>query len=185
MTRSRFLCSTAGRSFACGLVACSLAVGSSVSHAYEVNGGVSLGVLLAGSVPHLAVSPHVGAALRTQGGLLFGVGNFLSILPATNDDGVGVYDQTTLFFGLGSENKSITLGPSVSLYSVPASGNGHHGRVSGVAPGAALEALVYFAGPFGVVVRANVDWLSGDSLVLHDVVAATLVAGPVFRWRSE
>jgi hypothetical protein len=165
-------------------VACSLVVGSSAAHAYEVNGGVSLGVLLAGSVPHLAVSPHVGAVLRTKGGLLFGVGNFLSILPATNDDGVGVYDQTTLFCGIGSESMSITLGPSVSFYSVAASGNGHHGRVSGSAPGGALEALVYFTGPFGVLVRGNVDWLSGDSLVLHDVVAATLIAGPVFRWRS-
>lgn len=58
------------------------------------------------------------------------------------------------------------------------------GRLAGLSPGGHAQASVYFAEPLGIALQANVDWIGGRSRVLSSGVAAMVVAGPVFRWRS-
>jgi hypothetical protein len=188
MTRSCGYRGRPARMRLCGLVACAVAVGSREAHAFEVGGGVGLGVFLAGTAPHLSVSPHATFSWRADSGFLLGAELSVSILPATNGDGVGVYGHPSLVVGYATENKRFSLGPSLAVYSLPAcavTSPGHEscGRASGVAPGGHMQASIYFAGPLGVSAIANVEWLSGPSELLHDVVAATLIAGPVVRWR--
>jgi hypothetical protein len=153
--------------------------------AFELSGGVSLGGLLAGTVPHLAVSPHVGLAWRIQSGVLFTVHDLCSILPPINKAGAGVYNQTAVAIGYTWEKGNFSAGPSLSLYSMTACGIKLCGPVVGVAPGAHAQTNVYVAGPLGVSVSANVDWAFGRSLVLPGGVAAMVVAGPVLRWSAR
>lgn len=153
--------------------------------AYELSGGVSMGGILAGAVPRLAVSPHAGLSWRMESGFLFAVHDLFSILPAINKDGAGVYNQTAAAIGYAWENGNLSVGPSLSIYSMPACGVDLCGRVAGLSPGGHAQANVYFAGPWGVSVSANLDWIGGKSLVLPGGVAAMVVAGPVFRWTSK
>jgi hypothetical protein len=153
--------------------------------AFEVNGGVSMGGILAGTAPHLAVSPHAGLVWRTEGGFLIAVQDLFSILPPINKDGAGVYNQTSVAIGYASEKANFSAGPSLSIYSMPACGVALCGRVVGLSPGGHVQANVYFAGPWGVAVSANVDWVEGSSIVLPGGVVAMVVAGPVVRWDSE
>lgn len=152
--------------------------------AFELSGGVSLGGIMAGTEPRLAVSPHAAVAWRMESGLLFAVHDTLNILPATTRDGVGVYNETSATIGYSSEKSSFGVGPSLASYSMPACGVTLCGRVVGLAPGGHAHVDVYVAGPLGVSVSANVAWVGGSSLVLPGGIAATVVAGPVVRWRS-
>jgi hypothetical protein len=154
--------------------------------ATEVSGGVSLGGFLAGRVPRLAVSPHVGASWRMKRELIFAVQDQCSVLPPSHEIGVGVYNQTSIAVGYASQNANFSAGPSFSIYSVPACSSSFLcGRVVGVAPGGHAQVDVYLTGPLGVSVSGNVDWVGGNSLVLPGGVAVTVVAGPVFRWRDR
>jgi hypothetical protein len=153
--------------------------------AFEVSGGVSLGGILAGTVPHFAVSPHAGLAWRIQSDVLFAVHDLCGILLPINKTGAGVYNQTSVAVGYVWEKGNFSAGPSLSLYSMPACGIRLCGRVAGVAPGAYARTNVYVAGPLGVSVSANVDWVGGRSLVLPGGVAAMVVAGPVLRWSAQ
>ncbi|WP_272419504.1 hypothetical protein [Polyangium jinanense] len=155
------------------------------AEAYELSGGVGLGGILVGTLPRFAVSPHVALAWRRESGFSFGVDDLCSILPGTGRLGVGVYNQTSVAFGYAWKDGEVRIGPSFSLYSMPACGVALCGRVVGLAPGGHALANVYFAGPVGVSVSANVDWVGGQSAVLPGGWAAMFVAGPVFRWRSK
>ena len=108
-----------------------------------------------------------------------------SILPATNNDGAGIYNQTSVTLGYASENANFSVGPSLSIYSMPACGIDLCGRVVGLAPGGHAQVSVYLVGPLGVSVSATVDWVGGNSLVLPGGVAAMVVAGPAIRWSAE
>ncbi|MFS8070856.1 MAG: hypothetical protein ACMG6S_31190 [Byssovorax sp.] len=153
--------------------------------AVELSGGASVGGLQIGSVPRLAMSPHVDLLWRLESGLLFAVHDVFSILPPSNTTGLGVYNQTSATLGYASENSAISAGPSLSSYSMVACGATRCGRVAGVAPGGHVQASLYFTGTVGVSVSATVDWVGGSSLVLPGGVAAMVVAGPVFRWNSK
>jgi hypothetical protein len=155
------------------------------ARAFELSGGVSLGGLLAGTVPYFPVSPHAGLAWRIQSGVLFTVHDLCSILPPINKAGTGAYNQTSVAIGYTWEKGNFSAGPSLSLYSMPACGVTLCGRIAGVAPGAHAQTNVYVAGPLGVSVSANVDWVGGRSLVLPGGVAAMVVAGPVLRWSAQ
>jgi hypothetical protein len=65
------------------------------------------------------------------------------------------------------------------------SGGDGGGRVVGVAPGGHAQVDTYFAGPLGVTVSGNMDWIGGRSAVLPGGIAAMLVAGPVLRWSDK
>ncbi|HZH99231.1 MAG TPA: hypothetical protein VEX38_09690 [Fimbriimonadaceae bacterium] len=161
--------------------------GSMPARAFELSGGVSLGGFqVGGLLPRLAVTPHVGLSWRRESGFLFGAHDLFSILTPVNKAGLGVFNKTAITIGYGWEEGHFNAGPSLSIYSMPACGVTFLcGRVAGVAPGGHAQADVYFAGPLGVSVSANVDWIGGRSLVLPGGVAAMIVAGPVLRWRSR
>jgi hypothetical protein len=155
--------------------------------AVEFSGGVSMGGFQAGGIlPRLAVTPHVGISWRKENGFLFAVHDLFSILAPVNKAGLGVYNKTSVTTGYAWKEANVSAGPSLSVYSMPACGvTLLCGRVVGVAPGGHAQADVYFAGPLGVSVSADVDWIGGRSLVLPGGVAAMVVAGPVFRWRVK
>ncbi|MEO7328478.1 MAG: hypothetical protein ABI193_07870 [Minicystis sp.] len=167
------------------LEACLLVVFPRPAKAVDVTGGASLGGLLAGNFPRLAVTPHVGVAWRWEGGFLIEVHDLCSILPVGSALGVGVYNQTSGALGYASEKATFGLGPSVSIYAMHACGPALCGRAIGLAPGGQADVSYFFAGVLGVSIHASVAWLGGKSLVLPRGVSAMVVAGPVLRWRSE
>lgn len=152
------------------------------AEALELRAGVGLGGILLGTVPRFAVSPHVGLSWRRESGLLFALNDNVSIVPATGQLGVGVYNQTGMSVGYVSKDFDISLGPSLSIYSMPACGPTLCGRVVGLAPGGHGQGNFYVSGRLGISVSANLDWVGGRSLVLPGGWAAMIVAGPVFRW---
>lgn len=166
-----------------GLVCGALLASTMPAEAVELSSGVSLGGVLVGSKPRFAVTPHAAVAWRMDSGLLVAVHEMLSILPATDPHGVGLYNRTALVLGYATNNLHLSAGPSLSIYSMIAcSAASLCGRVVGLSPGALAQASLYLAGPLGVSVSAGVDWISGRSLVLSNNVAATVIIGPVLRW---
>ena len=155
------------------------------ARAVEISTGVSLGGILAGRAPRLAVTPQGGIAWTTSGGFLLAVHEMISILPPINNDGIGVYEQTAVVVGYAAETRNFSVGPSLSIYSMPACGAKLCGRVVGLAPGAHAQVNVYLYGRLGVSVNATVDWVGGRSMVLPGGVAAMVIAGPVLRWMPE
>jgi hypothetical protein len=155
------------------------------AEALEITGGVNVGGFLAGAVPHLAVSPNAGISWSGDSGLMLAAHDALSILPPMNGTGLGVYNHTTIAIGYAGENLNFSAGPSLAIYSMASCGGFFCGRVAGLAPGANARADWFFSGPLGLSLSANVDWVSGSSLVLPGGVAAMVVAGPVFRWNSK
>jgi hypothetical protein len=155
---------------------------STPARAFEVSAGISVGGILAGTVPHLALSPHVGLSWRTESGVLLGIHDLLGVIFPAGKGGVGVYNQTSGAVGYAWANASFSVGPSLSIYSMPACRDRLCSRVIGIAPGGHAQAALYFVGPLGVSVWANLDWIGGQSRVLPGGVAAMAVAGPVLRW---
>lgn len=156
------------------------------SAAFELSGGVSLGVVAAGTEPHFAITPHVGILWHKEiPGLLFALHNLFNILPPTNALGAGVYNHSAVTLGYTSDKANIALGPSVSIYSIPACGISLCGRVVGLAPGGQAHANVYLAEPLGLSFSAHIDWIGGSSLVLPGGLAAMFIAGPVLRWKAK
>jgi hypothetical protein len=155
------------------------------AEALEITAGVNAGGFLAGAVPHLAVSPNAGISWSTESGVTLAAHDALSILPPMNGTGLGVYNHTTISIGYAWDNVELSAGPSLAIYSMASCGSFFCGRVAGLAPGANARADLFFTGPLGVSLSANVDWVSGSSLVLRGGVAAMVVAGPVFRWNSK
>jgi hypothetical protein len=175
-----------GRSIAIGaLFVLVFAGGPTPAAAFELNGGVGLGGMLAGTAPRLAVSPHAGIAWHMESGLLFAVQELFSVMPPIGKTGAGVSSQTSAALGYASKSCNFSAGPSLSIYSIPACGPTLCGRVVGLAVGGHFQADVYLAEPLGVSVSANVDWIGGSSRVLPGGVAAMVVAGPVFRLSSR
>jgi hypothetical protein len=155
------------------------------AEAQEITGGVNVGGLLAGAVPHLAVSPNAGISWSAESGIMLAAHDAVSILPPMNGTGVGVYNHTTIAIGHAGENVNWSAGPSLAVYSMASCGSFFCGRVAGLAPGVNARADLFFSGPLGVSLSANVDWVSGSSLVLRGGLAAMVVVGPVFRWNSR
>ena len=151
-----------------------------------MTGGVSLGGVQIGAKPQLAVTPQGGIGWRVGDGFLIAVHDLLSILPATNERGVGVHNLASLVLGYATENARFSAGPSLAVYSMIACNVASLcGRVVGLSPGGHVQASWYFAGPFGVSVSGSVGWVGGRSLVLLDGVAAMIVAGPALRWATR
>lgn len=144
-----------------------------------------MGGILLGPAPRLAVTPHASTSWRFASGFALSAHDHVNILPAVNKLGIGVYNQTSIAVGYAWDAGNLSVGPSLSIYSMPACAAGLCGRVVGVGPGAHAQLNVYLAGPLGVSVSANLDWIHGISLVLPGNVAAMVVAGPVFRWVSK
>jgi hypothetical protein len=156
------------------------------AEAVEVAGGLSVGVFQAGTIPRVAVTPHAGISWRKESGFLLAVNDLFNILTPINKAGIGVFNKASVTIGFGWKDIDGTVGPSLSIYSMPECGATFLcGRVVGVAPGGHVQAEVYFAGPLGVSVSGNLDWIGGSSAVLPGGIAAMVVAGPVLRWRGK
>ena len=144
-----------------GAVVLGLILAPVPAEAFELSGGVSVGGIQTGTVPRLAMSPNAGLSWRMESGFLFALNNLFSILPPINTNGFGIYNQTSASIGYASKNNSISAGPSLSSYSMPACGATLCGRVAGIAPGGHLQASIYFSGPIGLSMSATVDWVGG------------------------
>ncbi|KYF94835.1 hypothetical protein BE20_05465 [Sorangium cellulosum] len=141
--------------------------------AYELSAGVSLGW------------PHAGIAWPIQRDVLFTVHDLCTILPPTQQGGPGVYNQTSVDIGYAWKDGNVSAGPSVAFYVMPACGVTLCGLVGGFAVGGHAQTNAYVAGPLGVSVSVNVDWVGGGSLVLPGYVSVVVVAGPVIRWSAK
>jgi hypothetical protein len=97
----------------CGCV-CPLVVVPTSAKALEFNGGVSVGGIQVGIEPRLAVSPFAGWLWRSEGDFRLEVHNMLSIVPGA---GVGVYDRTAVTLGYATKTSTVSLGPSLAIYS--------------------------------------------------------------------
>lgn len=153
--------------------------------AVEGDVGVSVGGIVAGSTPRLAISPHAGIAWPLGEYFRLGIRNFLSILPGIDPHGIGVYNHLSATGGLVWRAGDIFLGPSFGIFSMPMCGGTLCARLTGVGPGGTVQASVYFAGPLGISARLNVDWVSGFGNVLPPSWIAVVVAGPVFHWGAK
>jgi hypothetical protein len=153
--------------------------------AFELSGGVSLGGVLAGTKSRFAASPHAGISWRMGSGWLFAIHEMFSILPAINQHGVGVHNQTSASLGYAFEKGQLSLGPSLSFYSIPACNSAVCARVAGFSPGVYAQANAYFAERLGVSVSGNVDWIAGSGGALLGGVVAMVVAGPILRWSTK
>lgn len=152
------------------------------AEAAELSAGVSIGWLRAGTAPRLAVGPQVGMSWQISNDILFKVHDLCSVVPPIQIGGAGVYNHTSLAVGHAWRNGDISAGPSVAIYFVPACGNALCGHVAGMGIGGHAQANTYVAGPLGVSVGANFDWVGGSSLVLPGYVSVIVVVGPVLRW---
>jgi hypothetical protein len=171
-------------SWAAGVVLPLLMVPARVE-AYELSAGVSLGWLQAGIVPRLTVGPHAGISWPIQRDILLTVHDMCMILPSTQADGPGVYNQTSVDLGYAWKGGNFSAGPSVAFYVVPACGSTLCGLFGGLAVGGHAQTNAYVAGPLGVSVSMNVDWVGRGSLVLPGYVSVVVVAGPVLRWSGK
>ena len=147
-----------------------------------MSGGVSFGGLVIGPDPRFAVSPHAGLSWRLGSSAAFSVHEHFNLLPSVTRLGVGFYSQTSGSVGYAWDAGNLSIGPTLSIYSMPACTLMLCGRVTGVGAGGHAQMNVYFAGPLGVSVSAGLDWIGGTSPLLPDGVTAMVVAGPVFRW---
>ncbi|WP_437663027.1 hypothetical protein [Sorangium sp. So ce1182] len=159
-----------------------LSVASTQADASELSAGISLGWIQAGTAARLAVSPHAGISWHITGNILFHVHDLFSVVPPIQIGGAGVYNSTAAALGYGWDHGDFSAGPSLAIYLMPACGSALCGRVAGMAAGAHAQTNAYVAGPLGVSVSANVDWVGGSSLVLPGYVSVLVVAGPVLRW---
>lgn len=154
------------------------------AEAFDLNGCVSVGGMLVGTRPRLAVSPNVGIAWRTKGGLLLALSDGGSILPATDAHGVGIYNHTSVSLGYAWPSGRFSVGPALAIYSAPACGQRWCGRLTGLSPGGAVQLDYYFSEWLGVSASATVDWLTGSD-VLPAGVAASVFVGPLVKWSSK
>ncbi|WP_437935136.1 hypothetical protein [Sorangium sp. So ce341] len=153
--------------------------------ASELSAGVSLGWIQAGTALRLAVGPHAGISWHIERDLLFKVHDLCSVVPPIEAGGAGVYNHTSIAIGYAWKSGDFSAGPSAAIYFMPACGNTLCGRIAGMAVGGHAQTNAYVAGPLGVSVDANVDWIGGSSLVLPGHVSVIVVAGPVLRWSAQ
>jgi len=163
----------------CLLCACGLVAVPTPAEAFEVNFGVSVGGIQVGTEPELAVSPFVGLRWRTEGGFLLEAHDMFSLLP--DDRTVGVHNRTSVTLGYAWDKGNVSLGPSLSFYSMPACSIDSCRRVTGAAPGGHAQIDWYFVGPLGASVSANVAWYDGSSFMLLGSAAVMVTAGPILR----
>ncbi|WP_437912805.1 hypothetical protein WME73_38225 [Sorangium sp. So ce302] len=166
----------------CLLCAYALVLVPASAQALEFSSGVSVGGIQVGTEPKLAVSPFAGWLWRKERDFRIEVHNMLSVIPGTR---VGVYDRTAVTVGYVTKTGNVSLGPSLSLYSMPVCGAVICDRVMGLAPGGRAQSDWYFAGRLGASTSLNVDWAGGSSRVLPGSVVVMVTAGPIWRFGGD
>ena len=161
---------------------CGVVVVPATADALEVSFGVSVGGIQVGTEPRLAVSPFAGLLWHTEGGFLFEVHNMCSLLA---DSRVGIHERTSATVGYAWHTGDVSIGPSLSFYSMFACDPMACRRVEGAAPGGHAQVDWYFARFLGVSLSTNVAWYGGSSSVLPDNPAVMVTAGPIVRLESQ
>ncbi len=151
----------------------------------DVTLGGSAGVLLIGVDPRPAFTPHASVSFEPGYGISIWVRDHANLLPAINRLGIGIYNQTSVDLGYAWESGDISLGPSLSIYGMPACSPKQCGRVVGWGPGGHVQYNGYFAGPVGVSLSANVDWVGGQSPLLPGTLTVMLIGGLLVRWHVK
>ncbi|WP_437798674.1 hypothetical protein [Sorangium sp. So ce693] len=151
-------------------------------HAREFSAGVSVGGIQVGTESRLALSPFAKVLWRKSSEFRLELHNMFSIVPGSR---VGLYDRTAVTLGYDTKTGSVSLGPSLSLYSMPVCGAVLCNRVMGLAPGGRAQSDWYFAGRLGASTSLNVDWAGGSSRVLPGSVVVMVTAGPIWRFGGE
>ncbi|WP_437751821.1 hypothetical protein [Sorangium sp. So ce1389] len=164
------------------LCAGALVVVPAPAQALEASGGVSVGGIQVGTESRLAVSPFVGWLWRRERDFRIEVHNMLSIVPGAR---VGFYDRTAVTLGYATKTGNVSLGPSLSLYSLAVCGVVICDRVMGLAPGGRAQSDWFFAGRLGASMSVNADWAGGSSVVLPGSWVVMITAGPVWRFGGE
>lgn len=141
-----------------------------------------MGGIQVGTDPRLAVSPFVGFLWRAESGLLVELHNMFSVLPGSR---VGLHDRTSATLGYAWQTGDVSLGPSLSFYSMLACGPLNCHRVEGAAPGGHAQTDWYFAEPLGASLTVNVAWYGGSSYVLPGNAALMVTAGPILRLETK
>ena len=152
--------------------------------ALEFSAGVGVGAAVVGSRPRLATTPHAGVSWLAEGGFLLGAHATLGILPAVDEHGAGVSGQASAALGFRWKRARFSIGPALSIYSLPACGAEHCARLRGLAPGGRAQVELYFIGPLGLSLSASADWLTG-SAVLPGGLALSAMAGPIVTWGGK
>lgn len=152
------------------------------AQALEFREGVSVGGIQVGTEPKFAVSPFAGWLWRSEGDFRLEVHNMLSIVPGV---GIGVYDRTAVTLGYATKTTTVSLGPSLAVYSMLVCGAVLCDRVVGLAPGGRVQSDWYFAGPLGVSTSIHMDWARGSSRVLPGSLVVMMTAGPILRFEIK
>lgn len=97
---------------------------------------------------------------RSEGGFLFEVHNMCSLLA---DSRVGIHERASATVGYAWHTEDVSLGPSLSFYSMFACDPMACRRVEGAAPGGHAQVNWYFARFLGVSLSTNVARYGGAS----------------------
>lgn len=149
-----------------------------------VTAGVGVSGLQVGTVPALAVTPHVEVGWQVGDTLTVSLRDSLSVLP-DSARGVGVNNRTAVSVGYAWPTLSATVGLSLAAYELSACRPELCARVRGLAPGAEATADWYsglLAGALGVRVAVSVGWYGGASAVLSGGPVVSATAGPLLRF---
>lgn len=154
------------------------------ARAFDLSVGLGLGAMTAGNTPYFAVSPHVTIEWPIGGGFFFSVQETASFLPGSLK-GWGFYNPFSVAVSFKWERRTISFGPSIALFYLPACGVLYCAHTFGTAPGLHARAEAYLIGPVGIAASGNVDWIIGDNSVLAGQIAGTVVVGPVIGWEQK
>jgi hypothetical protein len=153
------------------------------AEAMEVDFGASVGGMMAGGLPRFALSPY-GAVSWPQGDhFVFVIHDMLSLLLTAGNHGPGGYDHLTVAGGVAWGDGKIIVGPSLSIFSMPACGPQWCARVGGFGAGANARADLFFWGPVGLSLSGNVDVPIQSNSVLPGGPVVTGLLGAVYRIR--
>lgn len=148
-----------------------------------VTAGVGVSGIQVGTVPALAVTPHLGIGFAWDGWTV-AVRDSLSLVPG-GPHGLGVNNVVVLAGGYRWPSLTATVGLSLAQYALPACSPVLCAYVLGIAPGVD-GAVDWFspvlAGALGVRAGVSVGWYGGRSAVLPGGPVVMLTAGPVLRF---
>lgn len=148
-----------------------------------VTAGAGVSGIQVGTVPALAVTPHLGIGFAWDGWTV-AVRDALSLVPG-GPHGLGVNNVVAVAGGYRWPSLTATVGLSLAQYALPACSPVLCARVMGIAPGVD-GAIDWFspmlAGALGVRAAVSVGWYGGQSAVLPGGPVVTVTAGPVLRF---
>lgn len=161
---------------------CALGAVLPEAQALEVAGTAYFGVFQVGTTTRFAVAPGLALRLGAAEGVQLVLQDSFVMFPGPGP--FGFNNQLSAGLGYSWESFDVDVAGSLSAYWMHACGSTLCGRVVGVAPGARVRVAYFPLSWSGLALTGDVGWYGGSSLVLPGGPAATIVAGPVFRWKK-